>query len=382
VNVEVRDAAVLRAVSPVDVLGYLRSAGWTEQHTVAGRESVWSHADDFEVVVPLSTELRDFAARVGDVLRVLQIAERRSELAILSDLVTTSADVIRIQLETFEAASGSIPLEEGVSLVERARDLLLAAASAAIDPRPSYGPKRPAQATDYVRGVRLGQTERGSYVVTLISKVTPDLAAHGQAHVVAEPFERRAVETLAKSVASTAVAAGQAIVSGDFNAFSERVIDGVSANLCDALVGMAGGPEARRDLSFHFSWARNRRGPVEQHQTIRLDSTAFPVIAEAARVFREITPEDEYTLFGPVVRLERQEWETSGRVTVLSFGEHARPRKVTLTLEADDYRAAVEAHDQKLPLVVVGTLYKEGRAFLLKNPHGVEVYRREEDPDN
>jgi len=379
---EVRDAAVLRAVSPVDVLGYLRSAGWTEEGTVPGRESVWSRPDDFEVVVPLSTELRDFAARMADVLRVLQVVESRSELAILADLVTASADVIRIQLETFEAASGSIPLEEGVSLVERARDLLLAAASAAIEPRPSYGPKRPAQATDYVRGVRLGQTERGSYVVTLISKVTPDLSTHGHASVVAEPFERRAVETLARSIASTAIAADQANVSGDFSAFSERVADGVSANLCDALVGMAGGPEARRDLSFHFSWSRNRRRPIEQRHTIRLDATAFPVIAEAARVFRAITPEDEYTLLGPVVRLERQEWETSGRVTVLSFGEHARPRRVTLALEADDYRAAVEAHDQQLPLIAIGTLYKEGRAFVLKNPHGVEVYRRDEDPDD
>jgi hypothetical protein len=46
--------------------------------------------------------------------------------------VTTSSDLIRVRAASREAESGSLPIEQAVAFVERSRDLVLAAACAAI----------------------------------------------------------------------------------------------------------------------------------------------------------------------------------------------------------------------------------------------------------
>ena len=57
--------------------------------------------------------------------------------------------------------------------MERARDLVLAAACAAITKRAYFATRKPTKATDYLSRVRMGQTERGSYVLTIRSDGMP-----------------------------------------------------------------------------------------------------------------------------------------------------------------------------------------------------------------
>jgi len=268
--------------------------------------------------------LRDYAIRLGEVLSLLQKLEARSELEILNDLSTVSSDVFRVRVEAADLASGSVPMEDGVALVEKARDLLLAAASAAIEPRAVYGPKRAIRAMDYVKRARLGQTERGSYVVTVISRVPPALDGAGEVAVMAEPFERHVMVTLARAVAATQSAAERAALTGDFTAFRERVRDGVSANLCDALVGMAGGVERKSWFAVQLQWSRSRsssRSGGSPNRSIRARVGAG--CGRGRQNLRETTPRDDYELVGPVVRLERRA-PGGGEVTIVDLSKIAR----------------------------------------------------------
>jgi hypothetical protein len=376
VKAEVRDPEVLRAISGLEVAAYLRASRWQEYRTERGRLSVWHSADGaFEVLLPLDRELRDYALRIGDAVAALAAWERRSEFEVLHDLTTVASDVIRIRLRDPEAASGTIPLEHAVVLVEHARDLLLASASAAILPRAVYGPRRPAAATEYVKGVRLGQTEWGSYVVTVMSRVTPELSDGRFADVV-DPFERRVMRTLAMALVETAAAAERAALTGSLEEFIGRIDHGVSANLCDALVGMVGGLEANRDVSFEFSWSRVRpiHQPIANRVALRADM--IPVIAEAARVFREIGPIEDFEVTGPVTRLERPAGAPLGTATVLALvGGGAR--RVSVPLPEPDYQLAVTAHADRLPLTCVGTLTREGRSWTLNGPREVAIVRED-----
>lgn len=377
-RVEIRDQAILGAVSPLELVAYLRTAGWTEVTREAGRFGIWSlrHDDDSsEILLPLDRTLRDFPNRVREVLATLEKVEDRSELEILHDLATASADVVRARLDTDDPASSSVGLDEGVALVEKARDLLSAAACAALGPRAVYGPRRPRQASEYVKRARLGQTEQGSYVISLISRVAPILDVH-MVGDQEEPFERAVTTTLARALLGVQTAAESAVVTGTFDAFRDRVADGVSANLCDALVGMCGGTETPRGLTFEFSWSRTR--PLQNHEPYRRASIApdaVPVIAEAARLFREAIPQENYELLGPVVKLERY-GEGRGEATLLGIGEAAL-RHVRLTLEPPDYAMAVEAHARNQFIEVLGTLTKEGRSWMLREPRGLRIANNE-----
>jgi hypothetical protein len=132
----IHDAAALRTLGPLDVAAYLRSNGWRQVDRIGDRGVVWTLGpggrDEFEILVPLSRDLGDFVPRMADVLRTLEVAERRSQLEILQDLTTLAADVIRVRALQSDAQDGTIPLDEGVQLVQRAQEMLLAAACAAV----------------------------------------------------------------------------------------------------------------------------------------------------------------------------------------------------------------------------------------------------------
>ena len=146
-NVKITDAAALSALRPLEVVSYLRSNGWRKAGEKPGNWSRWLRTDEdgeeFEVTVPLNPEFRDFAARMGDVLQVLSVFEERSQLPILRDLLVTGADVIRLRLADPELADASVPLDEGATFIQKAKDMMLAAACAAVNPRMYYPSRKP-----------------------------------------------------------------------------------------------------------------------------------------------------------------------------------------------------------------------------------------------
>jgi len=132
------------------------------------------------------------------VLRTLRQVERRPEPEILQDLMTTSSDLIRVRAPSREAESGSLPLEQAVAFVERARNLVLAAACAAITKRAYFATRKPTKATEYLSKVRMGQTERASYVLTILSPVAPGVGPQGALSGdlnPSEPYERQVTRT-------------------------------------------------------------------------------------------------------------------------------------------------------------------------------------------
>ncbi len=175
-KVTVRDIEILRAVQPTQVLAYLRARGWREDRRIGEKGVYWtSHAQSAELLVPLEPSLKDFTLRMGDVVETLAAIEQRSALELLRDLSTTSADAVRIRVNPVSVPGGTIPLELGVSLVRRTWDLLAASASAAVRPRAAFQSRRSTQASDYLRRVLLGQTESGSFALTVLSPVPPEI---------------------------------------------------------------------------------------------------------------------------------------------------------------------------------------------------------------
>lgn len=64
-------------------------------------------------------------------------------------------------------------------------------------------------------------------------------------------------------------------------------------------------------------------------------------------------------------------------VTALGFVEDA-PRRIRIQLRDPDYHIAVQAHDQRLPIVRVGELLREGRSFVLNQPRQLRIGQQEE----
>lgn len=375
-KVDIRDAGAMRAIQPVDAALYLRANGWAAPDAQLGQSANWRKKADgelFEALLPMDRGVKDYALRMGELLNVLAVAEKRSEWQVYRDLLTSTADVIRIRIADPDLNDGTLPIEEHAQIAQRARDLMLAAACAATETRPVWHSRKPGQALDHVRRVRIGQSEQGSYIVTVLSRVTPLL--HGPNDQLFEsepPYERRVTETLAQSLVALEGAAEKAALTQEIAAFDQAVPRGVNANLCDAVVGLWGGDEVRRDLEFSFSWSPTRPVAADAVRRIGISSDRVPMIREAGRQMRDRAPLLDFDLAGPVVKLERADGAATGKVTVVGIVED---RQVRVAVEMGDpqYHAAVQAHDQGKTLRLFGTLLKEGRSYTLRNPTHIAV---------
>lgn len=380
----VHDVQTLDALRPFEIVGYLRATGWKQQRVQPERYSVWTRGNgnsDYEVTVPL-TRFRDFALRMSDLLTTLESAEHRSQLQILADLSFSNADVVRIRSESADVADGTIPLEDAVTLVQKTRDAILAAACSAIEPRAYFATRKFGQALDYVKRVKMGQTERGSYTVTVVSKVAPILQQPELPIAeIEEPYERQVIRTFGTALAQVRIAAELAAATGSLDSFKEGVNSGISANLCDALVGMCGTREMLRGLDFSVSWSRARPlTEAESPSRIFLSADSLPVIEEAGRLLREISPREEFELEGIVVKLDRQPSDRIGQVTVLGFIE-GRPHNIRVELDIEDYSKAVQSHDQRMQIFALGELIKEGRSYFLRQPRGIRLLSTDDAPN-
>jgi len=133
------------------VASYLRASGWAQAEAQEGRYAIWTRGDDYEAFLPLRHDVRDYALRMGDLLGLLSKVEDRSQLAILSDLLVTGADVVRVRIADDDLADGSMPIEEHTRTAQKTRDLFMAAACSAIERKAVWHKRKPDQAVNYLR---------------------------------------------------------------------------------------------------------------------------------------------------------------------------------------------------------------------------------------
>jgi hypothetical protein len=373
-----QDIDALMAISPLDVASYLRAHTWEKVHEIGTKALVWHLKQGrkiWELVLPLDKTLEDFALRLSDVIRILENVEGRSQLDIVSALSQSNADVIKIPANYHIAADGTMLIDDGVAFMSNIREMVMAAACTAVKPKAIHSTKKPNEAVRYIENIRLGQTERGSYVFTVISRVAPLLTATEMGALFdmaqEDPFERRATKTLSNALQALNSLAQRAISNGQIH-FEEAISEGVSANLCDAVVGLSEKMDPSKGLPIQFQWSPARPVNDSVPTSVLLTADIIPVIQETSRVLREKSPEPDAHIRGYVIRLQREEGASIGTVQIVDL-DASRERKVQIELAAHDYDKAIRAHGDGLIVNCSGELVKEGRGFALRDHSGIVI---------
>ncbi|MCK7580571.1 MAG: hypothetical protein MZV65_36285 [Chromatiales bacterium] len=152
-NVQIRDPALFRHLSHLDVRAYLADQQWAEAGRIGNKATVHTQQDaahrTWEILLPSREDVADYPERMAEALRTLAQVEDRSELLVYRDLLAAGADVLRVAA-LHAATDGTIAIREGVLLHQEAENLLLAAACAAIQPRPSYHAGKVTEAVQYL----------------------------------------------------------------------------------------------------------------------------------------------------------------------------------------------------------------------------------------
>lgn len=374
----------LTAMEPSHLSYYLRSRGWSQQHIFGDQDdpkgALWAKDDGSgdDVWLPYKKTLGDYDQRLQEAWRQLAAAEHRPLESIINDVLLAKSDCIKLRANHPSSRDGTIPFEDGVLFLDNAKKLIDASASATCSKQSYFPGRRPQAVYDFMRNIRLGQTEKGSYVLNIISHLAPSLkssAPDGEspAH---EPFERQVITTMATSLNKVYLASKSSAASGDFLPFRDSVKFGVTGNLCEAIVGL-GKAAGRAEISFDFFWSPARERPNAVPQRIIIGPDCFDIIEEAARVFKETFISEENDIEGYVVNIkDNQLGSPSGRITIAtSLNEQLK--KIHIDLEGDDYKNAANAIRDGKIVRCSGLIEKEGNRLLIKQPKNFIVTEEE-----
>jgi hypothetical protein len=367
----ITDREPFAALNPLEVRAYLVDTGWSEARVLGGRGSFWRHPSDenCELPLPYDRSVGDFTDRMRDAVEVLAHVEERSPLGVLKDLEQAGQDVIRVRLVSSEIEDGSVPLEQGVELMEAARNAVYASAMAAsAKHRKAYYYSRPPQTvSDFMEGVRLGQTERGSYVVAIETPVAP--ALREQTEQTPEPFGRKVTRTLASALQILLEAANR----GNAKDIERSVSSGVSANLCSAVAGALRLSGSQGEVEIRVSWARTRRVSDSTPGRISFPSYLGGVISEAAGLLRSISEIEGFELEGTIYQLRQ---DTEAIILGLVDGRY---RKVRLTFPPEFREDLFRSYRERSIVRCVGELRQTGKTSELLNARSFSIEETEED---
>ncbi len=364
-KVQILDAGTLAKVSPAALIAYVRSEGWTKLEEYGEHADVYVRDESPELVLPRTNQIVDYVSVVSRLISILCEVNDRDELTLYRGLIGADQDVVRVRA-LIPHNDGSIPINKGVEMVAQSREMLLAAACATKIPQAVYRAGADLEATEYIKRVRLGQTEQGSFIVTMMAPVPQVLQPvldQSWTDFGDEPYERQVTRRLVEALEASRNATEMANSGDGFVAFESAVSKGISANLCSAiaqLIDDSGGLE----VSVH--WAKTRPTP-EHRRSIRFSENDAGVFKEAARMFLAREPILNTKLFGTVNKLARGEREVEGQVT-FKVDIEGKTNSVSATLDEKNYSVAIHAHKERNPVIITGNLEKIKQRWRITSP--------------
>ncbi|MFJ7075173.1 hypothetical protein [Streptomyces sp. NPDC098781] len=370
----------IRDLSPQAIEDFLRTVGWIREDFREGVNSFWVNAaEGASLMLPYNSRYRDFNTRLNDALRTISEVHKVKGEALALEIASARSDILLLRADQ-TTLDGSIPLTEAQSLINGASQMILAAACSAINPRPTHPSRKPDAAKEFLaEEVRMGHTLRGSFVITILARHDSavqeelpgpaldagnpsadrvDVRASEAPEGVIESYTRRVMSTLASGLR----AANELLQDEPQISQSEAVEQGASAQLLES-IGRMGSWEGINSLDMSFRWSPSHPSPpAETPSRVVLPREQAERATFVGKNLRSQPNVLHESVVGHVIRLERAEGKDDGIAVIDGVLGKSR-RRVRVQLSGDYYRLAIRAHDQRAPVVAVGTVTLERRAW-------------------
>lgn len=363
----------IKDVIPGRLEKYLFSCGWTEDGVIIDKAKVWHRPEDkyfdLEIIQPLDENLRDYSQRMYEAIQVLSEFEGRSPARIAEDVINFDSDIVKIRVMSPDVDGGAIPIDDGVLLFEKAKDLLVSSSLSAFKKKRFYSGSWPSVVKDFLDTLRFGQTERGSYIVNVIAPIIN--FPEKDCPETSTSITRAISNNLARSLRATSVAIEKYEKTKDLLCFEEAVSSGVNANLCDAIIGISGSAR-NRDVEVSIELAGSEKdfqNIVKNHKFL---SRHITILDTASGYFKGNFVVENYEAYGLVTRMDHEPTEDYGVIRVASLVNGAI-KNISIQLGLDDYWEAVKAHKPRLPVTCQGDLHVTPRSAYLVDVRSFKV---------
>ncbi|MCQ4142820.1 hypothetical protein [Vogesella sp. AC12] len=344
---------------------YLQSKQWYQDGKIRSVATIWHRHDDLdaEVLIPWPSA-KDYLPRMKQALSAVAEYEGRNPSDIVRDAVRLLSNVITVRVIHDDTSDGTIPINDGVLLIAKAKELLSAAAQSLYAKRRQFSGAAPKEAKSYLDTLMLGQTEIGSYVVNVIAPIQPVSNLPGSP-AEAVPLAQAVTLNLVASLDALTKASEAYEDVGNFKVFDTAVLAGASSNMCDALLGFSGEKHHR---AFEIT-VSGTSGPMFECESRKFafNNRHVELLEKVSGYYKDDYVLPQRRLTGYITKLSRPKDEISGTIIIDSVLAGIE-RKVRVELSGDDYHMAVLAHDNSRPVRVDGDVHVKSKTAQLLNP--------------
>ena len=341
---------MLADVEPQAIAGYAVAHGWSKTVSLGEFADLYESEIHPNIVVPNTPLVTDYELILGQLIEAFSRAKGVDQARILDALMLYRWDVVRFRARGDEQRF--VEYADGRKLVDGVHSIMTATACSLIEESGVYTDAHKKRAIRMLQGMKLDQSEYGSYVIKLLMPVDQarlfDDSLVGDIHL---PEGGRITKRLESALSSIQTAVNHGRLEG----FIEGIQVGVSADLCKALA-KAIEPYDVVDIRLDWAGAFRRSDSREVFSFKNDDSTR---LSEAAKVLEEeaanLWAVDRY--LGYVRQLNRPQHSLAGSGTVIleTFVDGKRA-SIKCELSGTDYELAVQAHRDKVNVLMRGKL--------------------------
>ena len=226
---------------------------------------------------------------------------------------------------------------------------------------------------------QFGHTVRGSFGYRIESKIKADSLV--QYDMFADepepiiPYERKVMERIYKGLSAT----DKAVNTDDISLLTEGYFTGLNANMCTAILNLAG--DRNDPIEYNFKWSKKISVSDELAAVpkIKINRDHLEILKSASEQLYSQSPEC-VSIEGLVTDLtskgDPEREELDGRsITIQRLTPEGRSQRVSVMLDRDAYLSAIKAHREWKTIGIQGYLEYRNSKWRLTNPEGFRILR-------
>lgn len=354
---------LVNKINPFIFNKYLKATGWSVFNTKRADIKILQKKTDklYQITIPLDTDLADYKESMLYAVQTLAGYEKKALDEMFLFLLNPNSDILKIRIEKDGVEAGSILLDDAIKVYENAKKLLGAAAQDVIKPAQYHQGRMDATVTEFLNRCRFGQTQVGSYIVSVICPMTQtdgkgnfwQIELFDDVSLAADSFTRK----VTKKVMTGITTVKTQIDDDQFSVTPSNENEQISVNFYEALAGMNLDNEGTK-VEIASEWAPTFPVDSKTPQKISLNHNYYkPLSSIIAKMKENVTRKTQ--IVGKVKKLEavpEVEKRSAGKITLVYIDDNGKARSATTSLDKSDYDKAIEAHTNGWYVEVVGEL--------------------------
>ena len=269
-----------------------------------------------------------------------------------SAIINQHSDNLFIRVVDDSVKNGTIPLSDGVLLFEKAQGLIRALAQSTRHKqayfKTSSGGKN---VSEFMNQVRLGQTQIGSYIINLCYPVENIVSAQQTELTKSISFSRSVTHNLFNSLDKLKSTIKN--YNDNPTLFAKLIPEGVSHNLCAALVGLSG-ENKQREVEITLNAGEIEDSSMDTSSfSISFTPSEIDVVSIAAKYYQGEYILSKYDVIGKITELHSRE-PTQGGYIIIPCKVERKSVEVRIDLNAEQYKLANKYHTEEKEVICKG----------------------------